>query len=427
MCLATELVVEPNPAFILPFVALLFCIAALPLEFPRFWERHHAEVCIALALVPVAYYLFGLHAGGRLFTVARDYLSFMVVTGSLYVVTGGIHLRTRGEATPLRNLLFLFGGALLANFMGTTGASVLLIRPWIRLNRYRYTHFHTVFFIFIISNIGGCLAPIGPPLYLGFLKGVPFWWVASRGWAIWGFTLGLLGLVFFLLDWRNFRAAPRELREEFTAQEKLQFGGLHNLGWLALILGAVFLKHPTGLREALMVLAALGSLSTTHRSVYESNQFRFGPIKEVAWLFAGLFATMVPALDYLDLHGGALGISAPLHFFWASGLLSGVLDNAPTYLAFLTTALGLEHLHIEQPAQVALFLQSRPAHVLAVSLGSVFFGGFTYLGNGPNLMVKAIADDQGVHSPHFFQYVYAFALPVLLPVLALVGWIFFAK
>jgi Na+/H+ antiporter NhaD/arsenite permease-like protein len=341
-------------------------------------------------------------------------------------VAGGIHVRTRGEATPFHNLLFLIGGAILANLVGTTGASMLLIRPWIRLNRYRFTNLHTAFFIFIVSNVGGCLTPVGdPPLFLGYLKGVPFWWITARCLPAWGLAVGALCAAFYAFDRVNFLAAPKKVREEQTAHETLKIDGLHNLGWLALILLSVFLKSPPGLREVLMVGAAFGSYRTTSQKVHEWNQFTFGPIKEVAWLFVGIFATMVPALDYLEVHASALGITAPLHFYWFSGALSGVLDNAPTYLTFLTAAFGLKHLQIDNLGHVSTFLDQHAAYAVAVSLGSVFFGAMTYIGNGPNLMVKAIADQQGVHTPHFFSYIIRFSVPVLLPILAIVGWIFF--
>ena len=419
---------NPNPWMCLPFVALLLCIATMPLLLPHFWERYYRHVSAGLGAVAVLYYAIGLHAGARMFGVAGEYVSFIVFIGSLFVVAGGIHVRTRGEATPLRNVLFLLGGAVLANLVGTTGASMLLIRPWISLNKYRITGYHIVFFIFTVSNVGGCLTPVGdPPLFLGYLKGVPFWWVTSRCLPAWALALGCLLAIFYALDRVNYLKAPRPIRETETANEILRFDGLHNLGWLALILASVFLRNPPGLREALMAAAAVGSYKTTLKPVHESNHFSFGPIKEVAWLFAGIFATMVPALDYLELHAAELGITRPLHFYWFSGALSGVLDNAPTYLTFATAAFGLKKLSIDNSTHMAQFLVQHAPYLIAVSLGSVFYGAMTYIGNGPNLMVKSIADHAKVHTPHFFAYVIRFSLPLLLPVLALVGWLFFGR
>lgn len=425
---AATVALDPHPAFIIPFAALLLCIATMPLLLPKVWEHHFKKITIGLGLVAVLYYLVGLRAGARLLGVAGEYVSFIAFIGSLFVVAGGIHIRTKGEATPSVNALYLLVGAILANLVGTTGASMLLIRPWIRMNKYRFTTYHTAFFIFVVSNVGGCLTPIGdPPLFLGYLKGVPFWWVTAKCLPAWATAVGCIVAVFYALDRVNFLAAPRAIREKQTEHEEFKIQGLRNFGWLAVILAAVFLKQPPGLREALMVGAAIGSYKTTGRPIHDANHFSFGPIKEVAWLFAGIFATMVPALDYLECHAGALGISQPIHFYWFSGALSGVLDNAPTYLTFLTAAFGLKGLSIDNSAHVAQFLQQHGSYAVAVSLGSVFFGAMTYIGNGPNFMVKAIVDHARVHTPNFFLYIIRYSLPVLLPILALVGWIFLRR
>jgi Na+/H+ antiporter NhaD/arsenite permease-like protein len=422
----SDRVIDPNPIFAIPFITLLGCMATLPLLLPRFWEHNFKRISLWLGSIAVLYYLFGLHAPGRMLGVAWDYVSFIVFIGSLFVVAGGIHVRTKGEAIPSVNALFLIGGAILANLIGTTGASMLLIRPWIRMNKYRFTNLHTVFFIFIVSNVGGCLTPIGdPPLFLGYLKGVPFWWITVKCLPAWGLAVGWIVAVFYALDRMNFRAAPKTVREMQTAHEEFKIEGLRNLGWLALIVTAVFLKHPPGLREGLMVAAAIGSYKTTPRPIHDANHFSFGPIKEVAWIFAGIFATMVPVLDYLECHAAALGISEPVHFFWLSGTLSAVLDNAPTYLTFLTAAFGLKGFNIDDPTHVSRFLDQHYLYVVAVSLGSVFFGAMTYIGNGPNFMVKAIADHAKVHTPHFFSYIIRFSIPILLPVFAVVAWVFF--
>jgi len=426
--LASTAPLDPNPLFIIPFAALLLCIATLPLLAPKFWEHQFKTVSVGLGLIAVVYYVVGLRAGGRMLGVAGEYVSFIIFIGSLFIVAGGIHVRTRGEATPLVNTLYLIAGAVLANLVGTTGASMLLIRPWIRMNKYRFTNFHTVFFIFVVSNVGGCLTPVGdPPLFLGYLKGVPFWWVTAKCFPAWALAVGCIVAIFYARDRVNFLAAPRDIRQKQTEHEEFKIEGLRNLWWLALILVAVFLKEPRGLRELLMTIAAIGSYRTTAQPIHDANHFSFGPIKEVGWLFCGIFATMVPALDYLEGHAAALGISAPMHFYWFSGALSGVLDNAPTYLTFLTAAFGLKNLNIDDSAQVGRFLSEHGHYAVAVSLGSVFFGAMTYIGNGPNLMVKAIADHAKVHTPNFFLYIIRFSFPVLLPVFALVGWLFFRK
>src|SRR5688572_6529736 len=253
--LAAATGVAPPLWLVIPFGLLLACIALGPLVFPRIWHRGYPLIASGLGAISVCYYLLQRNSAPMVHA-AEEYISFIALIGSLYVVSGGIHIRVKGEATPLVNCLFLLIGAVLANVIGTTGASMLLIRPWIRMNRYRITTFHVVFFIFIVSNIGGCLTPIGdPPLFLGYLKGVPFWWVLEKCWAAW--LIGVLFLigVFHALDRRNFLRAPRDVREAETTHEAWKFEGLRNLGFLALILVSIFLRNPPGLSEALMLAA----------------------------------------------------------------------------------------------------------------------------------------------------------------------------
>ncbi len=417
---------DPHPLTILPFVVMLFCIAAMPFIAGHWWEHHYPKVALGLGTITVSYYLVGLHNGARMLGVAHEYVSFIALIGSLFVVAGGIHIRVKGESTPTVNCVFLLVGAVIANVVGTTGASMLLIRPWIRMNKYRITAFHIVFFIFIVSNVGGCLTPIGdPPLFLGYLKGVPFFWTMENlieEWAI--AVLGLIG-IFYLFDRRNFLRAPAAVRHAETGRETWRFDGMQNIFFLVAILVAVFLEHPVGLREVIMLGAAAGSYLTTRKSVHEANDFTFGPIKEVAWLFLGIFATMVPALDYLEGHAHSLPLTTPERFYWATGALSGVLDNAPTYLTFLAAALGLHDLSITDRQHVAeIFVTQHGDFLAAISLGAVFFGAMTYIGNGPNFMVKAIAQHAKVSVPTFFGYFFRFALPILVPFFFLVSLFF---
>jgi Na+/H+ antiporter NhaD/arsenite permease-like protein len=423
-----ETIPDPNPAMVLPFCAMLLSIALMPIFLKHHWERYYHHIALGLGAISVAYYLGVLRAPMRIVSVAGDYVSFMALVGSLFVVTSGIHIRVKGgEAKPWMNCVYLLISAVLANVFGTTGASMLMVRPWIRMNKYRYTSLHTVFFIYIVSNVGGCLTPVGdPPLFLGYLKGVPFWWVMQNCWKPWIVTLALLLAAFYALDRMNFLRAPRKIREMETAEhETWKFDGLGNLAFLAIILGAVFL--PAGFRETAMIAAAIASYKFTPKAVHHSNDFTFGPIKEVGWLFIGIFATMVPVLDYLQLHSRALGIDTEIKFFWLTGMLSGVLDNAPTYLTFAAAAFGRFGLHLDNPVHVAQFIAEHGRYLIAISTGAVFFGSLTYIGNGPNLMVKAIADHSKVHTPNFFYYVVRFSLPVLLPIFAIVSYLFFVK
>ena len=418
----------PNPLMILPFALMLLCIAFAPFIFKHHWERFYHIIAVALGSVSVFYYLFVLKNGVRMLHVAHEYASFIALVGSLFIVAGGIHIRVRGGAKPLVNCLYLLAGAFIANIIGTTGASMLMIRPWIRMNQPRVTGFHTVFFIFIVSNIGGCLTPIGdPPLFLGYLKGVPFWWVFEHCWKAWLF--GVLGLtaVFYFIDRRSYRLAQLRSPGHDSAPESWKFSGLSNLAFLAIILVAIFINKPVGLREILMGGAALGSYLLTPRRVHEANHFTFEPIKEVAWLFLGVFATMVPALDFLELHANSLDIRSELQFYWLTGALSGLLDNAPTYLAFLATAFGLNGLSLESGPDMATFIAGHAGLLGAISLGAVFFGAMTYIGNGPNFMVKAISTQSGVETPDFVPYILKYALPVLLPFLFLTGILFFSN
>ena len=412
----------------LPFAVLLAAIAVMPFVDHRWWERHYAKVSVVLGAVCALYYLFWLRNYERLLQAAHEYVSFLALVGSLFVVAGGIHVRVRGGATPLANCGILLLGATLANVVGTTGASMLLIRPYLRLNRERAAAFHVVFFIFVVSNVGGCLTPIGdPPLFVGYLKGVPFWWVLAHCWRAWLVAVGGLLTVFYVLDRRNLAATPPVLRAQAVHEEVWRLDGLRNFPLLAVVLGAVFIESPAGLREGLMLAAAASSYFLTPRRIHRANGFDFAPIREVFWLFIGIFTTMVPVLDYLSAHAASLGIDSPMKFFWMTGALSGVLDNAPTYLGFLAVALGNLGLAVDAPPHMAEFVAKEGGQLVAISLGAVFFGAMTYIGNGPNFMVRAIATHVGIKMPGFFAYILRYSLPVLVPFFFVLSLLFFSR
>lgn len=434
--LGAGVVAEVPPWLIAPFALLLLLIAIMPLTPARVkhvWEHYYPHISLALGAAVAAYYLTRIPGGEiELRHTLHEYASFIILIGSLFVVAGGIHIKVKGEATPLENVVFLAIGAILANFIGTTGASMVLIRPWIRMNKIRISAYHVVFFIFVVSNIGGALTPIGdPPLFLGYLRGVPFFWLIDHVLAEWCFTLGMVLLMFYVFDRRCFAKMPRPLQQEAMPPETWRFDGGVNVLFLLAIIGAVFLPATWFMREAAMLAAAAASYFLTPKQVHEENAFTFAPIKEVAFLFIGIFVTMMPALGYLRLHGVELGFTQPLQYYFASGALSAVLDNAPTYANFLELAqvtaaaenpgafAGLTSIE----ATRALLVQ-KPLFVVAVSLGAVFFGAMTYIGNGPNFMVKSIAQDAGVHCPSFFGYVFRFSIPILLPILILMGVLF---
>ncbi|HEX9048005.1 MAG TPA: sodium:proton antiporter [Verrucomicrobiae bacterium] len=412
-----------SPVLILPFVLLLGAMALVPVLAPRWWARFYAVVALGLGAVTASIYLFVLHDFGSLGRVAHEYISFIAIGGSLFVVAGGVHIEVPGRATPLANVAFLLAGAVAANVLGTTGAAMLLIRPWIQMNRQRVAAHHIAFFIFLVANVGGCLTPIGdPPLFLGFLQGIPFWWVALKCWPMWAVGTGLLLAIFYAVDRNHFaRTALAQPEGAGTAAWRFVWGG--NLFFLAVILGAVFIEKPIFLREGLMLAAAAGSYFTTRKSVHEANGFNFHPIMEVAILFAGVFATMIPALALLEHQAGSwLGANPSASvFFWGTGALSAILDNAPTYLGFLSALFG-----VAGTSDIHDLLDQKTVHVLAISIASVFFGAATYIGNGPNFMVKAIAEQNGVKMPSFLHFIFQFSLPFLLPVLFFV-WLFFFR
>jgi Na+/H+ antiporter NhaD/arsenite permease-like protein len=409
-----------------PFVIMLLAVAFMPFLHSSWWNSHYKKVSLFLSGIIILYYLLIRHDAPRLGILLSEYFSFIVLIGSLFVVTGGIYLRVQGEATPARNTIFLILGSIMAVFIGTTGASMLLIRPWIYSNRYRITAFHIIFFIFMISNIGGCLSPIGdPPLFLGYLRGVPFFWLFQHLWAAWLIAMSLLAAIFYFLDRRNFLQAPPSIRDLETKKETWTFQGLFNLFFLAVIIGAVFLPSPW--REITMILAALSSYLLTSKNIFIANKFTFHPIEEVAWLFFGIFSTMVPVLDYLE-ERVALTSSypafKPIHFYYITGFLSTCLDNAPTYLALLQLHLGMHGMSIEKVSDVAYAATHAPQFLTAIALGAVFFGATTYIGNGPNFMVKSIAEDAKIRMPNFLHYIIFYSLPILAPILVIIGWMF---
>jgi Na+/H+ antiporter NhaD/arsenite permease-like protein len=406
----------------LPFGVLLLAIALGPLIAQHHWEKHYHKVCIALAALVCLYYTFALAGLTRVEHAGIDYATFMVVVGSFFVVSGGIHLRAKSASGPLRNTLFLLFGAMLANLIGTIGASMLLIRPWLAMNKGRVAPMHIAFFIFVVSNIGGALLPVGPPLFLGLLKGVPFWWTLQHCWPQWLIAVGLVLAVFFVVDRRNFLS-----REQGRPEADLKTwgcDGAFNFIFLFALLAAL-VAAPAGWREPLMVLITLGSYLATPKRIRKANQFTFAPLQEVGWLFLGIFGTMIPILEYMERSASGLGLKSNTAFFWAAGLLSGVLDNAPTYLAFFAAALGLHGLDVNDSAQVARYLSEGGRELVAISLGAAFFGALTYIGNAPNLLVKTIAEDARIPTPAFVTYIWKFAVPVLIPVFALVSLLFF--
>ncbi len=466
---------------VIPFVGILLSIALFPLTAPKFWHHHYGKVSAFWALIFAIPFLFA-YQGEAFHEIVHiyvtDYIPFIILLWSLFTVAGGILVRGAPVGTPLANLITLLIGTFLASWIGTTGAAMVLVRPLIRMNKYRKSKVHLiVFFIFLVANIGGSLTPLGdPPLFLGFLHGVPFFWTFNI-FTEFALLSGLLLLGFFLFDTFMFRKEgwhkklhlkkyhfelPEgideiELVEQYDLENqktqkikketaRMEILGLHNLIFLLGIIGGVLFSGTVHLgqvsilgvhqtienliRDAFLILMGLLSLRTTHKDIREGNEFTWFPIVEVAKLFAGIFMTIIPALAMLKagMHGHLdfiiAAVKEPWHFFWITGSLSSFLDNAPTYLTFLNTALGQFFAGVPERQAIASLIAHQEIYLKAISTGAVFFGAMTYIGNAPNFMVKSIAEEQGIKMPSFFGYM-MYSVLILIPLFILITFVFF--
>ena len=424
---------------LIPFVVMLLMIAVAPLVAEHWWESNRNKLIFTLLLsIPTALFLtaygFGTDVAHQLMF---DYVPFIMLLLALFVVTGGINITGDIAATPTTNTALLGMGWLLASFMGTTGAAMLMIRPLLQINQQRKHKVWTVlFFIALVANCGGLLTPLGdPPLFLLYLRGASFEWFFSlvSQWAVVG--IALLVIYYFVDSFQYKKEDKLSLQRDNEEKEPIRVRGSINFLYLAMVIAAVVFLNQSYipqmgdhhaplylryLREIVLLVIVLLSLYSTKKEVREANNFSWGPISEVAILFVGIFTTMTPALMYLSAHAPSLGLDAPWQFYYSTGLLSSFLDNAPTAVAFHTVATGLPM--VEGTTLVA----GIPEVLLkAIALGAVFFGAMTYIGNGPNFMVKAIAEQEGISMPSFFGYIFKFSLVVLLPVYVVVQLIFF--
>lgn len=447
---------EMIPAWLcIPFVGLLLCIAVMPLLKAQWWEEHqpHAVALWSLLFILPFTVLYGVHTAAEtvLECIINDYLTFIVLLFGLFCVCGNITLSGDLAGSPRINVALLAFGTLLSSWIGTTGASMLMIRPIVKMNSWRKKRRHIViFFIFMVSNLGGCLTPIGdPPLLMGFMRGVPFFW-SLKLLPIMLFNMAVLLFIFYWIDRRAYRIdIARGLKPDISKPgTEVKLRGAHNLIFIVLIvaavilsgtlpglpafqdaegnvkgihiLGEVVLTYPAIIEMVIILTSAYMSFKTTNVSIRRENHFTWGAIKEVAILFIGIFITMQPALMLLKAYGGKLGITEPFQMFWVTGLLSSFLDNTPTYLVFLTTAGSLGFTE-----GMATVLGTVPAKMLmAISAGAVFMGANTYIGNAPNFMVKSIADENGIRMPSFFGYL-LWSFGILIPVFLLDTLIFF--
>jgi Na+/H+ antiporter NhaD/arsenite permease-like protein len=433
---------------IIPFVGILLSIALFPLFAPHWWHRHFPKMSafwgiLAAAPLIIAYQGEAVHE--LLGTYIHEYIPFIILLWALFTVTGGIHVKGKLNGSPALNVVLLAVGTVIASFMGTTGASMILIRTVLRANAWRKNKAHVVvFFIFLVSNIGGLLTPLGdPPLFLGFLLGVPFFWTL-RLLPIMVFVSVPLLALFFLIDSRYYR---KEKEPKTTERGPLRVEGAHNLLFLAGIVGAVLMSGvwrpgtvtilgipqdiQNPVRDMILILLGLASYVTTKKRIRDDNEFTWFPIKEVAILFAGIFTTIVPALAILQAgEKGQLGVvmktlEAPSHYYWITGSLSSFLDNAPSYLTFFNSLLGKFFAGLPLQDGVRGLITEKATYLEAISVGAVLFGANTYIGNAPNFMVKSIAEEAGVKMPSFFGYMFKYSIPMLLPLFFLVTLIFF--
>lgn len=438
---------------VLPFVGILLSIALFPLLAPHFWHRHYPKVSLTWALLFAVPFLFAYRgdAWEEIMHIALiDYIPFIILLWGLFTVSGGIVLRGSLAGTPKVNTIFLLIGTLIASWTGTTGAAMLLIRPVLRTNAHRRYKVHVIiFFIFLVANIGGSLTPLGdPPLFLGFLHHVPFFWTFHLL-PMMGFASGLLLLTFYFLDRYFYRKEAAQGHDKPGDEEKkpLKLDGLVNLIFLGGILGAVLLSGfwkpgeievmgvhvaiQNMVRDLLIVSMGLLSLWATPKELRKDNSFTWEPIREVALLFAGIFVTIIPALAILK--AGEAGhfaflvkaVKEPWQYFWAAGSLSSFLDNAPTYLTFFNMELGRFYPSLAEHSAVAELIKTHAVYLEAVAAGSVFMGANTYIGNAPNFMVRSIAEEAGIDMPSFFGYMFRWSIPILIPIFILTGIIFF--
>lgn len=443
---------------IIPFVGILLSIALCPLLTPHFWHHHFGKVSLGWAIlfaVPFWYFYRDVAVYNMLHIYLIDYIPFIILLWGLFTIAGGIVVRGSIKGTPLVNTIMLLIGTVLASWVGTTGAAMVMIRPVLRANKNRENKVHVVcFFIFLVANIGGSLTPLGdPPLFLGFLHNVPFFWVTTAIFPHMLLTSLILLALFFVLDTFYYRKEHERLKKIGPLErEPVRVEGLFNFlllgGVVCMVLMSgywkpgsfmafgVHMEFQNLLRDVMIIVLGLLSLVTTKAELREANEFSWFPILEVAKLFAGIFMTIIPCLAILKAGSeGALRViievvKNPAHYYWVSGALSSFLDNAPTYLTFYNLALGkLGLTEAMVPGALAVGAATTNAQFIsylqAISAGAVFMGANTYIGNAPNFMVKSIAEESGVNMPSFFGYMLKYSLPMLIPCFIIVTFVFF--
>lgn len=420
---------------IIPFLVMLLAIAIFPMIAPKFWDPDKNKLLVSVLLsIPVIAWFAAMGGISNITdSVVYDYIPFITLLGALFVITGGILIDISSSPKPITNVFICLIGGILASVLGTTGAAMLLIRPLIKVNEKRQYRAHTIlFFIAIVANCGGLLTPLGdPPLFMMYLRGTPFTWFFNMA-PEWIFTIALLLLIYYIYDKKKYAMESDEIKNSDQYSNHIQIHGKLNFLWLAGVVFAVayfnennsFITSiepmPGFVREMFIILMGVLSFFLTKKSLHKENNFNWSPILEVAYLFIGIFITMVPCLIYLKNNAATIGVNQPWQFYYASGLLSGFLDNTPTAVTFYSLGRGLHMTASSIPTVAGIPYQL----MKAICTGSVFFGAMTYIGNGPNFMVKSIADNCGIKMPQFFAYMYKFSLIILLPIYIIVQLLF---
>ena len=426
---------------IVPFCSLLFFIAIGPIICPKLWE-HYYKYVVCFLTCSVICHLYMVNNLESVILSLIEYFQFISLIAVLYICSGGINIDVNHKCTPLNNVIFLTLGSILSNIIGTTGSSMLLIKPWMNFNQGRLKVYHIIFFIFIISNIGGLLTPMGdPPLFIGYLKGIPFHWNISNLFFIWVMTITLLLLIFYIIDKKNTLNSTKLLD---IKKSSITILGKRNIVLLCIAILTLFVTtffpntlsiqigthNISFLREVLFILIAFTSIKTTPKKILAKNNFSWAPLKEISILFIGIFVTMIPMVNIISLLTDNIDKSYinTKSLFWITGMLSSLLDNAPTYLNMLTLSMSADGYNIANTLDVIQYannvLPHSMAHVKAISVASVFFGAMTYIGNGPNFMIKTIAENNGIKLPSFFKYIVQYSLPMLIPIFYIILWCF---
>lgn len=432
---------------ILPFIILLLMIATGPIFYQNFWHKYYIKISMIISISICIYYIIYLNSLFKILITLIEYIQFILLILVLYISSGGIFIEINKKINSKINLLILFFGSCISNLIGTTGASIILIRPYIKINKKNIKPYHIIFFIFIISNIGGSLTPIGdPPLFLGFLKGVPFFWTLKNNFLPWIFSLIILGGFFYIIDFKNHIDIKNKIKKD-KKPYILIYGG-KNFFWLIIITISIFLENKifhfipdikynnhsiSFIREIIIILIILFLYKNANKYAFKKNKFNFKPLEEICFVFIAIFISILPILEIINNLAQSNKFINIINYntlYWSTGLLSGFLDNAPTYLNLLNAIMSTYDANIHNIENVKFYTKgiysiNNILELKAISIASVFFGALTYIGNGPNFIVKSIAEKYGIKMPSFFEYIIYFSIPLLMPVLIIIWLLFF--